>query len=157
MKCRLLSPFFSFSFASCLALLAWGPGAAAQTVPNAPRLRVSPNHRWLQYLDGRPFFYLADTSWHLFPNVTREQADFYLANRAAKGFTVIQACVLNNVDEPNAYGEKPLIDRNPEKPNENYFRQVDYIVNKAEALGLFIAMLPTWGNNWTRHNANPSL
>ena len=121
----------------------------------APRLKVSPNHRWLQYSDGRPFFYLGDTSWHLFPNVTREQADLYLANRAAKGFTVIQACILNNVDEPNAYGDKPLIDRNPQTPNEAYFRHVDYIVNKAEQLGLFIGMLPTWGNNWTRHNAKP--
>jgi len=157
MKCRLVSQPSSFRFASCFAFLVLCLGAAAQVIPTAPRLKVSPNHRWLQYSDGRPFFYLADTSWHLFPNVTREQADLYLENRAAKGFTVIQACVLNNVSEPNAYGEKPLIDQNPEKPNENYFRQVDYIVNKAEALGLFIAMLPTWGNNWTRHGSNPSL
>src|SRR5579864_8174044 len=104
----------------------------------APRLKISPNHRWLQYSDGEPFFYLGDTSWHLFPNVTREQADLYLANRAAKGFTVIQACVLNDVDEPNAYGDKPLIDRNPSTPNERYFRHVDYIVSKAEQLGLFV-------------------
>ena len=125
------------------------------TATAAPRLRVSPNHRWLQYSDGKPFFYLADTAWHLFPNVTREQADLYLANRAAKGFTVIQACVLNNVDEANAYGDKPLIDRNPEKPNEAYFRHADYIVNKAEQLGLIVGMLPTWGNNWTRRHAKP--
>src|SRR5690349_8357807 len=129
MKLRLVSQLSSSGFASCLALLVLCLGAAAaQVIPASPRLKVSPNHRWLQYSDGRPFFYLADTSWHLFPNVTREQADLYLENRAAKGFTVIQACVLNNVDEPNAYGEKPLIDRNLEKPNENYFRQVDYIV-----------------------------
>jgi hypothetical protein len=139
------------SFACAVLLLSCS--VLAQTA--APRLKVSPNHRWLQYSDGRPFFYLGDTSWRLFPNVTREQADLYLANRAAKGFTVIQACILNNVDEPNAYGDKPLIDRNPQTPNEAYFRHVDYIVNKAEQLGLFIGMLPTWGNNWTRHNAKP--
>src|SRR4029077_8430476 len=95
------------SFACAVLLLSCS--VLAQTA--APRLKVSPNHRWLQYSDGRPFFYLGDTSWRLFPNVTREQADLYLANRAAKGFTVIQACILNNVDEPNAYGDKPLIDR----------------------------------------------
>jgi len=46
----------------------------------------------------------------------------YLSNRAAKGFTVIQACVLNDVDQPDAYGDKPLLDRDPAKPNEAYFR-----------------------------------
>jgi len=127
----------------------------AQNPPNAPRLRVSPDHRWLQYADGKPFFYLGDTAWHLFPKLTREQADLYLSNRAAKGFTVIQACVLNDVDQANAYGDKPLLNRDPDKPNEAYFRHADYIVNKAEQLGLFVGMLPTWGNNWTRHNAKP--
>lgn len=130
--------------------------ALVQNQQAAPaRLQVSPNHRWLQYADGRPFFYLADTSWLLFLNVTREQADLYLSNRAAKGFTVIQACVLNNVDEANAYGDKPLIGRDPAKPNEAYFRHADYIVNKAEQLGMFIGMLPTWGNNWTRRHTKP--
>ncbi|HWC19348.1 MAG TPA: DUF4038 domain-containing protein [Terriglobales bacterium] len=112
----------------CLSVLIVSSAAVSAQVPAlAPRLKVSPNHRWLQYSDGRPFFYLGDTSWHLFPNVTRERADLYLANRAAKGFTVIQACVLNNLDEPNAYGEKPLVDHKPERPNENYFD--DYVLD----------------------------
>src|SRR5438105_6644244 len=127
----------------------------AQGASNAASLQVSANHHWLQYAGGKPFFYLGDTAWHLFSNLTREQVDFYLSNRAAKGCTVIQACVLNDVDQANAYGDKPLVDRNPERPNEAYFRHADYIVNKAEQLGLFIGMLPTWGNNWRRHNAEP--
>jgi len=139
----------------CLCFLT--TGAAAQTTP-APRLKVSPNHRWLQYEDGRPFFYLGDTAWHLFAKLNREEAELYLANRAAKGFTVIQAVVLNSQPlrtTPNAYGDRPLIEDNPDKPNEAYFRHVDYIVNLAARHGMFVGMLPTWGANWKHAGAKP--
>lgn len=112
-------------------------------------LKVSDNGRFLVYHDGRPFFYLGDTAWELFHRLNREQSDLYLANRAEKGFTVIQAVVLAELDglgTPNAYGDLPLIDRDIERPNEAYFRHVDYIVDKAASLGLYIGMLPTWGD-----------
>lgn len=57
-------------------------------------LRVADNGRTLEHEDGRPFFYLGDTAWQLFHRLNREEADRYLANRAAKGFTVIQAVAL---------------------------------------------------------------
>lgn len=62
---------------------------------------------------------------------------------------MIQAVVLAELDGlriPNSYGEAPLIDFNPEKPNEKYFEHVDFIVQKANELGLVIGMLPTWGD-----------
>ena len=58
------------------------------------KLRVTDNHRYLQYEDGTPFFYLGDTAWELFHRLNREEAVRYLTNRAEKGFTVIQAVVL---------------------------------------------------------------
>jgi hypothetical protein len=117
----------------------------------SPGLRVSENHRYLEYSDGTPFFYLGDTAWELFHRLNRAEADRYLANRAAKGFTVIQAVVLaelDGLDDPNPYGDKPLIGNDPAQPNEAYFRHVDYVVRKAGDLGLFIGMLPTWGSRW---------
>lgn len=117
----------------------------------AQRLQVNGNGRFLEYSDGRAFFYLGDTAWELFHRLNREEADFYLQNRAEKGFTVIQAVILserNGLVEGNAYGELPLIDKNPDQPNEAYFKQVDYIVDRAESLGLFMGVLPTWGKYW---------
>ena len=117
----------------------------------ASRLKVTDNHRYLQYEDGRPFFYLGDTAWELFHRLNREEATLYLTNRANKGFTVIQAVILQELgglNASNAYGDVPLIDRDPAKPNEAYFRHADFIVNKAEELGLVVGMLPTWGSNW---------
>jgi hypothetical protein len=114
-------------------------------------LQVAPNHRHLQYRDGTPFFYLADTAWELFHRLNREEATRYLEDRARKGFTVIQAVALAELDglaSPNAYGAPPLVDKDPARPNPDYFAHVDFIVEKAEALGMFTGFLPTWGKYW---------
>ena len=114
-------------------------------------LQVAPNHRYLQYRDGTPFFYLADTAWELFHRLNREEATRYLEDRARKGFTVIQAVALSELDgltSPNAYGAPPLVDKDPARPNPDYFAHVDFIVEKAEALGMFTGFLPTWGKYW---------
>jgi len=127
--------------------------AAGTLTAAAPRLKVSDNKHFLVKDDGSPFFYLGDTAWELFHRLKREEADRYLADRAAKRFTVIQAVVLaemNGLNDPNPYGQKPLSDNDPTKPNEEYFKHIDYVVNKAEELGLFVGMLPTWGNNWNK-------
>ena len=113
------------------------------------QLKVSPNKRYLVKENGEPFFWLGDTAWELFHRLNREEADLYLKNRLDKRFTVIQAVVLAEMDglhEPNAYGELPLENDDPTKPREAYFQHVDYIVNKAAEMGLFIGMLPTWGD-----------
>ncbi len=121
--------------------------------PPMPRLRVSDNRRFLVKDDGTPFFWLGDTAWELFHRLNREDAERYLRNRAAKKFTVIQAVALAELDglhTPNAYGHTPLIDDDPAKPNEDYFRHVDWVVNKAGEYGLFVGLLPTWGDKWNR-------
>ncbi len=117
------------------------------------KLRVSDNHRFLVYEDGEPFFYLGDTAWELFHRLDREDAALLLQDRAAKRFTVIQAVVLaeyEGLTVPNAYGHLPLLDNDPTRPNEAYFEHVDAIVAQAEALGLTIGMLPTWGDKWNK-------
>ncbi len=109
---------------------------------------ISANHRYL-LKDGKPFYWLGDTGWELFHRLTKEEADEYLKRRAAQGFTMIQAVVLAEMDglhTPNAYGDKPLIDDDPTKPNEAYFKQVDYVVDKANSYNINIAMLPTWAD-----------
>lgn len=121
-----------------------------------PQLKVSDNHRFLVTADGRPFFWLGDTAWELFRRLNREDAERYLKNRAERRFTVIQAVVLaelNGLKDPNPYGHTPLIESDPTKPNEDYFQHADWIVTKANSLGLYIGMLPTWGDNWNKTNA----
>ncbi len=116
-----------------------------------PRLQVSENRRFLVTADGKPFFWLGDTAWELFHRLNREEAEVYLKNRAERRFTVIQAVALAELDglnDPNPYGEKPLRNNDPTQPNEAYFRHVDWIVQRANELGLYIGFLPTWGDKW---------
>ncbi|WP_395747114.1 DUF4038 domain-containing protein [Prosthecobacter sp.] len=117
-----------------------------------PDLKVADDHRHLATADGMPFFLLGDTAWELFHRLTREEAELYLKNRADKGFNTVLAVALAEYefDQPNAYGEMPLENNDPTKPREAYFQHVDWIVNKAESLGLYTAMLPTWGDKWNK-------
>ena len=120
---------------------------------------MSENRRFLVYEDGRPFFYLGDTAWELFHRLNREEADRYLQDRARKGFTVIQAVALAELDglgDPNPYGHLPLLDNDPARPDvkegpaNDYWDHVDFVVEKANALGLYVGFLPTWGDKWNK-------
>jgi len=125
----------------------------------AQQLSVSSNGRYLVTEDGRPFFYLGDTAWELLSRLDREEATHYLADRAEKGFNVIQTVVLSSLGGlgGNAYGHMPLIDRDLNKPNEQFFEHVDFVVNQAAELGLVIGMLPTWGNYWSTLNPDETI
>ena len=125
----------------------------------APRLRISENRRFIVKEDGSPFFYLGDTAWELFHRLNREEAERYLKDRAAKGFTVIQAVALAELDglnDPNPYGHRPLINNDPAQPDvkdgatNDYWDHVDHIVKQADSLGLYIGLLPTWGDKWNK-------
>lgn len=130
-------------------LLLWQSLALAQKSFSGGRLTVSDNHRYLVHQNGTPFFWLGDTAWELFHRLNREEADQYLKRRAEQDFTVVQAVALAEFDglnEQNPYGEVPLLNDDPTKPNEAYFKHVDYIIDKAAQYGLVIAFLPTWGD-----------
>jgi hypothetical protein len=118
-------------------------------------LKVHPGGRYLMWEDGSPFFYLGDTAWELFHRLTRGEADRYLTVRARQGFTVIQAVALAEHDglgTPNAYGRLPLLDLDPTRPDltgeNSYWDHVDWTVRRAADLGLFVALLPTWGDKY---------
>jgi hypothetical protein len=141
------------SAALFLALLVAVPAAAA------PRLKVSDDRRSLVREDGSPFFYLGDTAWELFHRLNREEATRYLDDRASKGFTVIQAVALAELDglnTPNPYGFTPLIDNDPVRPSvkpgpeNDYWDHVDFVIDAANERGLTVGLLPTWGDKWNK-------
>jgi hypothetical protein len=116
-------------------------------------LKVSENKHFLQFEDGTPFFYLGDTGWSLLHRLNKDETEKYLENRRAKGFTVIQTVALAELDglnTPNAEGNKPLLNNNPVTPNDKYFEHVDWVIKKAEEKGIFIGLLPTWGDKWNK-------
>lgn len=118
------------------------------------QLTISTNGRYLEWRRGLPFFYLADTAWALFKRLTREEVEHYLSNRAQKGFTVIQAYVLRGLEVSNLYGDLPLIDRDPTQLNDAFFRNVDYIVRRANELGLVMGLVAVMGEHVRRKHGS---
>ncbi|MDI9430710.1 MAG: DUF4038 domain-containing protein [Planctomycetota bacterium] len=138
------------------------------TVEAVSALRVSDNGRYLVEPGGKPFFWLGDTAWLLSQMTTREDVDLYLRTRANQGFTVIQAGIVMGEERvggtlrPNAYGDLAFANGDPAQPlatpgrdsgkaqQYDYWDHVDYIVERAEAHGLTLGMLPLfvgWGGD----------
>jgi len=121
------------------------------------RLKVSPNGRYFVNQDGKPFFYLGDTCWLLFQRPNHAEVDEYLKDRAAKGFTVIQAYVIRGLDKQHPdgnrslLGESPFIDHDPTKPNEAFFKNVDDVINRANELGLVMGLVTAKSWHVTDH------
>jgi len=126
---------------------------------------VSDNHRLLSTKEGKPFFWLGDTDWELFHRMTREEAEDFINIRSEQGFNVLQVVALaefNGVREPNRYGDVPLNNEDPLQllttPGNNpasayeydYWDHVDFIINKAAEKGIYIGLLPTWGDKVTK-------
>jgi len=115
-----------------------------------PVLKISPNHRFFT-ADAKPFFWLGDTGWLLFSKLNREDAEKYLEIRHKQGFNVIQVMVIHSLSETNAYGDSALINKNITTPHidnsaNNYWSNIDWVLNKAAEKGMYVAMVPIWGS-----------
>lgn len=118
-----------------------------------PGLKVEKGKRYLSQDDNLPFFWLGDTAWELFHRLTFEEAQSYLSVRASQGYNVIQAVALAEFDglnQPNRNGDRPLKDNDPTKPDEKYFQHVDRVIAEAAKLGMYIGLLPTWGDKFNK-------
>ena len=125
-----------------------------------PGLVISGNGRYLATENGDPFFWLGDTGWLLFKNMSREEAGEYFDNRVQMGFNVIQVMVIHDiVRNINFYGDSALVNRRIDRPavtegsspddpaQYDYWDHVDYLVRLAAEKGLYLAMVPVWGSN----------
>src|SRR5580765_1832933 len=122
----------------------------AQT--KVPYLEVHPGGHFLQTSDGAPFFWLGDTAWQMMHRLTWEDCQYYLASRARQGFTVIQMvalCEFDGLKQPNVLGQTPFKSLDLMEPNDLYFDRLVQVVNLAEHYGLYVAVLPTWGDKLT--------
>lgn len=117
--------------------------------------------RYLAWEDGEPFFYLGDTAWEIFHRLSRDEMSFYFSQRARQGYTAVQGVALaefEGVTVPNAHNRLPFhfTDAlpNPTKPDldgaYSYWDHIDYAVDTAAASGLFITLLPAWGDKFNR-------
>lgn len=106
------------------------------------KLTISENKKYIMQ-EGKPFFWLGDTAWLLFQKTTEADAYVYLKNRAEKGFNVIQAVLVYAIDELSDINKMYVP---PQNIDENYWLYCDKIIKKADELGLYMGLLPSWGS-----------
>jgi hypothetical protein len=138
-------------FTSVLSLAAATPWASGP-------LRVSPDGRYFQQADGKPFFWLGDTAWLLTQKLNRDEVKTYFENRRAKGFNVVQCCIVQFLNDKSFNGSPALVGENiaklnitpgdsPSDPAQyDYWDHVDYVVATAAANGIYIAIAPVWSH-----------
>ncbi|RXK55597.1 DUF4038 domain-containing protein [Oleiharenicola lentus] len=125
--------------------------AAGLAAPLLP-IRVHSGGHHLETTDGRPFFWLGDTAWSLLHATDRDECSYYLRTRADQGYTVIQVNVLAEMDgvrRPTALGLKPFHNLDAARPVDAYFDRFVELVDEAAARGLYVAVLPAWGDKLT--------
>lgn len=116
------------------------------------KLCVAPEGRWLQN-GQRPFFWLGDTAWLMFKRLNLSQIDDYLENRRQNKYNVIQVMLIHKLPLENHAGRQPFIEGDftrPDLQGDSYWSLVDYALDKAEEKGLYIALVPAWGENVDR-------
>ena len=65
---------------------------------------------------------------------------------------MVQLMVLDENDgitETNALGERPFFENDPARPNDKFFDRVVEVADEAAADGLYVALLPAWGDQLT--------
>ncbi len=116
------------------------------------QVRVAENGRTFTR-GGKPFFYLADTIWSAFTNVTDSEWDYYLSVRAEQGFNALQINILPQWDRsiPDL-GLYPFASRDGGQTfdfsvwNEEYFSHAKRMCRAAADAGFTLALVVKWAN-----------
>lgn len=97
--------------------------------------------------DGRPFFYLADTCWSAFTNITDDEWDYYLYRRKVQGFNTIQINILPQWDASvTDLDYRPFVNQDPHCLNDAYFQHAKEMCVKAKQEGFELALVVLWCN-----------
>ena len=142
-----------------LLLTCAATGLLSATAPwTTGPLRITDDGRHFAQADGAPFFWLGDTAWLIAQKLNREEVDAYFANRQAKGFNVVQLCVVQFLNDKCFNGNPALVDEDmtrlnttpgshPADPAQyDYWDHVDHVVDSAAAHGLYVAIAPVWSH-----------
>ncbi len=115
-------------------------------------LKVTEDGRYFR-CGEEPFFFLGDTAWLLFHQLTLEESYLYLRNRKELGYNVILADFVHTPEQKNRAGAAALTDGDPARPDTRggFWEHVDAVVKMAEELGLFMGLLPVWGSSMVKN------
>lgn len=115
------------------------------------RLEVAKNKCNFTY-DGKPFFYLADTIWSAFTNVSMEEWKYYLHVRKTQGFNVLQINTLPQWDRcMTDVGIYPFATEDGQRfdfscRDDTYYERAKEMCRMAKEEGFQLALVVLWLN-----------
>ena len=111
------------------------------------KLKVSENQRFLQFENGKPFFWQGETAWLMPERLNRDEAAYYLKTCHEAGYNMAQIQVINGVPAYNVYGT-PSHDKQGKLLTSgaySYWDHMDYIIDVAAQNDIYIGMVCIWG------------
>jgi len=109
---------------------------------------LSPDHRYLDDQNRKPYFLLGEAAWSLIAQLSKEDAVSYLDDRKSKGFNVLMVNLIEHAFSTNPpknyYGDSPFTDTTFITPREDYFLHADYVITEAEKRGITIMLYPIY-------------
>lgn len=103
--------------------------------------------------DGKPFFYLADTVWSTFTNVSMEDWKYYLKERKRQGYNVLQINTMPQWDRSvteSTYNNYPFAVEdnyfNVDEIDAQYFERAAAMIEVAVEMGFTPALVILWCN-----------
>lgn len=115
------------------------------------RVKIDKNNRTF-ILEEKPFFYLADTVWSAFTNITLEEWEYYLDKRKSQGFNVLQINTLPQWDRGmNDVGIYPFKVKEGQvfqfgEWNQGYYDRARAMCKMAVDSGFQLALVVLWLN-----------
>ncbi|MEK3849467.1 DUF4038 domain-containing protein [Paenibacillus sp. FSL R7-0340] len=115
------------------------------------KLGIAENKRYFVN-EGVPFFYLADTVWSAFTNISLEEWADYLDYRSSQGFNVLQINLLRQWDASGSDLDYEPFERIEDGSydfyslNPDYFDRAETMVEMAVSKGFVPALVLLWCN-----------
>lgn len=108
-------------------------------------VHISDEGHYLAHRDGTPFFWLGDTAWNGALRSTEEDWATYLADRAGKGFSVIQFVTTQwRAAHTDAEGNVAYVGYDSIQVNPAFFQRLDRRVDAVNEAGLLAAPVLLW-------------
>jgi len=135
-------------------LASWATIAIGAEAGPAWPLKVGPTGRSLVDQQGVPVFLNGDAPWSLAGQLSREDVELYLKQRAELGVNSLIVTIpegyytdgSRDEDGPNDhYGNRPFLTRNKfTTPNPQYFEHADWVIRRAGEYGMQVLMAPMY-------------
>jgi hypothetical protein len=112
-------------------------------------MTLDPTGRFLiNSATNKPVFITGDAAWSLITQLDNSDVEIYLSDRASRGFNYIWCAAADNYYQSNApknyYGYAPFDGPDFTKEDANYWAHVDYVIQRAAAYGITVALSPAF-------------